>query len=161
MEFESNDLFDDPGFEENTMNKLNHYDNISSKFTKKLETYLKSTNEPSAPYYKAAEQAWRLNPIDNPNMYPGGPITPSVMRAFYAKCDAICVPPRELVTPAEYVHSSSLLFLPPLIAYRLIRAIYAANIGGKFITSVLLAKTPERPIEYVDMIGYNANAQLE
>jgi len=66
------------------------------------------------------------------------------MRAFYAKCDAICESPSESATPAE-----------------LIRAIYAANIGGKFITSILLAKTPERPIEYVDMIGYNADAQLE
>ena len=102
MESESNDLFDDPIFEEKTMNKLNHYDNISSKFSQKLESYLKSTNQSSAPYYKAAEQAWHLNPNNNPEVFPGGPISPSVMRDFYAKCDAICEPPSEPTTPAEY-----------------------------------------------------------
>jgi len=103
MEFESNDLFDDPSFEEKTMDKLNHYHTISSIFSQKLETYLKSTNEPPAPYYKAAEQAWRANPIDNPGVYPGGPITPPVLQAFYAKCDTICESPSEPATPAEYV----------------------------------------------------------
>ena len=99
---ESNDLFDDPIFEEKTMNKLDHYDNISSDFTQRLDSYFKSTNEQSAPYYKAAEQAWRLNPTDNPHMFPGGPISPSVMRDFYAKCDAICERSNEPTTPAEY-----------------------------------------------------------
>lgn len=98
MEF---DLFDDPNFEEKTMNKLNYYDTTSSNLTQKLQTYLKS--EPPATYYKAAEQAWRANPTDNPNVFPGGPITPSVMRAFYAKCDTICDSPSEPATPAEYV----------------------------------------------------------
>jgi hypothetical protein len=97
------DLFDDPMFEEKTMNKLNYYDNIASNLSQKLESYLKSTNEPSTPYYKAAEQAWHLNPTDNPNVFPGGPIIPSVMRDFYAKCDAICEPPKEPTTPAQYV----------------------------------------------------------
>ena len=96
------DLFDDPIFEEKTMNKLDRYDNISSDFGQKLESYFKSTNEQSAPYYKAAEQAWRLHPTDNPQVFPGGPITPSVMRDFYAKCDTICEPPSEPTTPAEY-----------------------------------------------------------
>ena len=50
-------------------------------------------------------------------------------------------------------YSSNFLLLP-LNTNRLIRAIFAANIGSKFITSSLLAITPERPIEYVDMIGY-------
>lgn len=103
MNSESNDLFDDLIFEEKTINKLNHYDNISSIFTRKLESYLKSNNEPSAPYYKAAEQAWRSNSTHNLNVFPGGPITPSVMRDFYAKCDVICEPPNEPTTPAEYV----------------------------------------------------------
>jgi hypothetical protein len=102
---DSDDLFDDPIFEEKTMNKLNYYENISSIFSQQLESYLKSINESSTPYYKAAEQAWRANP-DNPNVYPGGPITSSVMRAFYAKCDAICESPSESATPAEYVVSS-------------------------------------------------------
>jgi hypothetical protein len=99
---ESNDLFDDPIFEEKTMNKLDHYDNISSDFSQRLDSYFKSTNEQSAPHYKAAEQAWRLNPTDNPHMFPGGPISPSVMRDFYAKCDAICERSTEPTTPAEY-----------------------------------------------------------
>lgn len=98
------DLFDDPSFEEKTMEKLDHYDTIASNLSQKLETHLKSINEPlSASYYKAAEQAWRANPTDNPNVYPGGPITPQVMRAFYAKCDAICDSQTQLTTPAEYV----------------------------------------------------------
>jgi len=121
---------------------LDHYDDISSHFSKKLGSYFKSTNEQSAPHYKAAERAWRLNPTDNPQVFPGGPISPSVMREFYAKCDAICERASEPTTPAE-----------------LIRAIFAANIGSKFITSSLLAKTPERPIEYVDMIGYYVDPQ--
>lgn len=154
MEFESNDLFDDPIFEEKTMNKLNHYDTISSNLSQKLEAYFKSNNELPTPYYKAAEQAWRLNPTDNPNVYPSGPITPSVMRAFYAKCDAICESLRDPATPAEYV-SLFKFATSSLIAHRLIRALYAANIGSRFIASTLLAKTPERPIEYADMIGYN------
>jgi hypothetical protein len=99
---ESNDLFDDPNFEEKTMNKLDHYLNISSYFSQKLGSYFKSNNEQSAPYYKAADRAWRLNPTDNPQMFPAGPISPSVMRNFYAKCDAICEPPTEPTTPAEY-----------------------------------------------------------
>lgn len=101
MDSESNDLFDDPIFEEKTMNKLDHYDNISSDFSQKLESYFKSTNEQSAPHYKAAEQAWRLNPTDNPHVFPGGPISPSVMRDFYAKCDAICERSSGPTTPAE------------------------------------------------------------
>lgn len=95
------DLFDDPIFEEKTMNKLDYYDNISSDFSQKLGSHFKSAKQ-SAPYYKAAEQAWRLNRTDNPQVFPGGPITPSVMRDFYAKCDAICEPPSEPTTPAEY-----------------------------------------------------------
>jgi hypothetical protein len=158
---ESDDLFDDPIFEEKTMNKLDHYEDISSHFSKKLESYFKSTNEQSAPYYKAAERAWRLNATDNPHMFPGGPITPSVMRKFYAKCDAICEPPSEPATPAEYAVLFQIFcfFFLCLITHRLIRAIFAANIGSKFITSSLLAKTPERPIEYVDMIGYYVDLQ--
>jgi hypothetical protein len=99
---ESNDLFDDPIFEEKTMNKLDHYDNISSHFSQRLDSYFKSTNEQSAPHYKAAERAWRLNPTDNPHVFPGGPVSPSVMRDFYAKCDAICERSSEPTTPAEY-----------------------------------------------------------
>ena len=54
---------------------------------------------------------------------------------------------------------SSKLSASSLNRHRLIRAIFAANIGSKFITSSLLAKTPERPIEYVDMIGYYVDPQ--
>ena len=59
--------------------------------------------------------------------------------------------------PSTQYSSNSLLL--PLNIHRLIRAIFAANIGSKFITSSLLAKAPERPIKYVDMIGYYVDPQ--
>ena len=71
---------------------------------------------------------------------------------------------RSVSLPVSLLHQQSAQCssnspLLPLNILRWIRAIFAANIGSKFITSSLLAKSPERPIEYVDMIGYYVDPQ--
>ena len=76
---------------------------------------------------------------------------PSAMRSVSVRVSLLHQPSTQ--------YSSNLRLLLPLTTHRLIRAIFAANIGSKFITSSLLANTPERPIEYVDMIGYYVGPQ--